>query len=192
MKYSNITISGKICAGKTTVRKLLEKKLGWKTFSTGELFRQYAKKNKIDLNAAEEQNEKITKKIDRQVTRMLKTQKHLIVDSWLAGVTAKGTPGVLKVLLTCQNHIRYKRFAKRENISCQEAKEHVEERFTNWSEKIKKIYHRADFYKHSNFDLIIDTSYITPQTTLHKIINSLINPGDQIVTSEVTKLVATI
>jgi len=176
MDYNKITISGKICTGKTTVRKLLEKKLGWKTFSTGELFRQYAKAHKIDLNAAEEQNEKITKEIDGQVIKLLKTKKKLIIDSWLAGITAQGIPKVLKVLLICQDRIRYQRFAKREYIDFDEAKKEVEERFSNWSKKIKKIYHRTDFYKPSNFDLIIDTSYITPQAVLRQILTH-INTG---------------
>lgn len=173
MKYSNITISGKICTGKTTLRNLLNKKLGWKTFSTGELFRQYTIDHHLNLNNAEEQNDKLSKKIDSQARQLLKTKKHLIVDSWLAGITAKGIPGVLKVLLTCQNEIRYKRFAKRENISFEAAKQKVEERFINWAKKIKKIYHRTDILDKNHFDLIIDTSYITSHVILRKVLQTL-------------------
>jgi cytidylate kinase len=173
MNYQNITISGKICTGKTTLRNLLSKKLGWQTFSTGELFRQYVKENNLSLEQAEEQNDKLTKKIDGQVKELLRTKKKQIIDSWLAGITARGIPGVLKILLICKDDIRYKRFAKREKTSYQEAKLKVDERFQNWSKKIYQIYKRRDFFQEKYFDLIIDTSYITPQAALKKVINTL-------------------
>lgn len=173
MKYSNITISGQICAGKSTLRNLLVKKLRWQTFSTGELFRKYTKDHNLNLEQAEEQNNKLTKKIDGQVRKLLKIKKHQIVDSWLAGITAKKIPGVLKILLVCKDDIRYKRFAKREKSSFQEAKLKVDERFDSWSKKIYKIYKCRDFFKEKYFDLVIDTSYITPQAVLKKVLNTL-------------------
>jgi len=173
MKYSNITISGKICTGKSTLRNLLVKKLGWHTFSTGELFRQYVKDHNLSLEGAEEQNSELTKKIDNQVKELLKTKEHLIVDSWMAGIMAKGLPGVLKVLLVCKDDIRYKRFSKREKIDYAGAKEKVEDRFLNWSKKIKKIYHRDDFYDEKHFDLVVDTSYITRHAVLKKVLEAL-------------------
>lgn len=173
MKYLNITISGQICTGKSTLRNLLTKKLGWPTFSTGELFRQYTKDHNLSLDQAEEQNNQLAKKIDGQVRELLKTKKHLIVDSWLAGITAKEIPGVLKILLVCKDDIRYKRFGKREKLSYQEAKSRVDERFNNWTKKINQIYHRKDFFAEKYFDLVIDTSYITPQAVLRKVLTFL-------------------
>ena len=52
MKYSKITISGKICTGKTTLLKRLQKKLNWTTFMTGQLFRDYVKNHKLNLEGA--------------------------------------------------------------------------------------------------------------------------------------------
>jgi len=173
MKYLNITISGQICTGKSTLRNLLTKKLLWQNFSTGELFRQYVKDHNLSLDQAEEQNNKLTKKIDGQVKKLLRTKKNLIVDSWLAGVTAKGIPGVLKVLLICKDDIRYKRYAKREKSSYEQAKLKVNERFYNWAKKIYKIYKRKDFFQDTYFDLVIDTSYITPQAVLKKVLKAL-------------------
>ncbi len=175
MNYSNITISGKICTGKSTLRNLLIKKLkdGWSTFSTGELFRQYVKDHKLSLEQADEQNNKLSKEIDNQVRKLLKTKDKLIVDSWMAGITANGIKGVLKVLLICKDDIRYKRFAKREQLSYSISKKMVDERLENWAKKIKKIYHRDDFYDEKHFDLIIDTSYITPQAVMRKVLNKL-------------------
>lgn len=175
MNFKNITISGKICTGKSTLRNLLIKKLknGWTTFSTGELFRQYVKENNLSLEQADEQNNKLSKKIDNQVKTLLKTKEKLIIDSWMAGITAKGIKDVLKVLLVCKDDIRYKRFAKREKLNYQTSKKMVDERLQNWAKKIKEIYHRDDFYDEKLFDLIIDTSYVTPQAVLKKVIEKL-------------------
>lgn len=175
MNFKNITISGKICTGKSTLRNLLIKKLknGWTTFSTGELFRQYVKENNLSLEQADEQNNKLSKKIDNQVKTLLKTKEKLIIDSWMAGITAKGIKDVLKVLLVCKDDIRYKRFAKREKLNYQTSKKMVDERLQNWAKKIKEIYHRDDFYDEKLFDLIIDTSYITPQAVLKQVLTAL-------------------
>jgi len=171
MNYLNITISGKICTGKSTLRNLLIKKLkdGWSTFSTGELFRRYVKDHNLSLEQADEQNNKLSKEIDNQVRELLKTKNKLIIDSWMAGITARKIPKVLKILLVCKDDIRYKRFAKREKLTYKESKQMVDDRLKNWAKKIKEIYYRDDFYDEKLFDLIIDTSYITPQAVLKQV-----------------------
>ncbi|KKQ01794.1 MAG: Cytidylate kinase [Candidatus Roizmanbacteria bacterium GW2011_GWA2_36_23] len=173
MKYFNITVSGKICTGKSTLRNLLYKKLNWQTYSTGEIFREYVKNNRLNLEQADEQNEKLAKKIDNQVRILLKTKKYLIVDSWMAGIMAKNLPGILKVLLICKDEIRYKRFANREKVSYDEAKEKVNERYDNWVNKLEKIYNRNDFMDKKHFDIVIDTAYITPQAVMKKVMIEL-------------------
>ncbi|TRZ51919.1 hypothetical protein D4R99_03675, partial [bacterium] len=153
MEYSKITISGKICTGKTTLLKDLQKELNWPIFMTGRLFRDYVEKNKLNLEQVEEQNEELTKKIDYQVRDMLKTGKNLIVDGWMSGLMANHFPNILKILLVCQDNIRYKRFAEREKISINEAKKRVEERQLNWFKKLEVIYKRSDFVDPKNYDL---------------------------------------
>lgn len=176
MKYSKITISGKICTGKTTLLKTLEKKLKWPTFMTGQLFRDYVKQHGLKLEGAEEQNEQLTKEVDYKVRDMLhEDDKNLIVDGWMSGISANQREDVLKVLLECKDDIRYKRYAKREKMPYEAAKQKVEERQSSWFEKIEKI-HKIDpseFTKESNYNLVIDTSYITPQAVMKKVMSLL-------------------
>jgi len=175
MKFNKITISGKICTGKTTLLKSLQKKLNWPTFQTGQLFRDYVKAHKLNLEMADEQNEKLTKEIDYKVRDMLHENSRLIVDGWMSGLSASGVKDALKVFLICKDDIRYKRFAKRESIAVKEAGVRVEERQESWFSKMKKI-HKIDpteFVNKKNYDLIIDTSYITPQAVLKQVIKSL-------------------
>lgn len=173
MKYSKITISGKICTGKTTLFKKLEKKLGWSTFMTGQLFRDHVKKNKLNLEQVEEQNETLTKKIDYLVRDMIYAPGNLIVDGWMSGIMANHLKDVLKILLICKDNIRYKRFAAREKIHFNEAKKKVEKRQSNWFIKLKKIYKRNDFIDPKNYDLILDTSNITSQAVLKKVLQKI-------------------
>lgn len=173
MRYSKITISGKICTGKTTLFKKLKDKLGWSTFMTGQLFRDYVKKNKLNLEQVEEQNEKLTKKIDYLVRDMIYAPGNLIVDGWMSGIMADNLEDVLKILLICKNNIRYKRFADREKVYFNEAKKRVEERQSKWFIKLKEIYKRNDFIDPKNYDLIIDTSNITSQAVLKKVLQKI-------------------
>lgn len=173
MTINKITISGKICTGKSTLLKSLQEELKWPVFMTGQLFREYVKKNKLNLEHVEEQNDDLTKKIDFRVRDMLKLPGNLIVDGWMSGIMANNFPNILKILLTCDDNIRYQRFADREKISLDEARIRVDERQNNWLNKLKKIYKRDDFMEPKNYDLIIDTSNLSLQDILKKVLNSL-------------------
>lgn len=156
--YTKITISGKICTGKSSVFRELVNTLKWPTFSTGAYFREYAKTHKLELNNAEEQTDKLTHKVDGMVKEMLKKPGNLILDAWLGGVLAEGTHDVLKVLLVADDTVRFSRFAKRENVSLAEAEKEVLLRDSSWFEKVEKIHSRSDFFDKKNYTLVIDTS----------------------------------
>lgn len=157
--YSKITLSGKICTGKSSVFRELQKKLGWPTFSSGAYFREYAKIHNLVLNNAQEQTNKLTQKVDGMVREMLQKPGNLLLDAWLGGILAEDAKKVLKVLLVADDSIRYKRFAERENVSISKAKKEVIDRDSNWFEKVKKIHKRSDFFDKNNYTLVIDTSH---------------------------------
>ncbi|MCX6732171.1 MAG: cytidylate kinase family protein [Candidatus Roizmanbacteria bacterium] len=158
--YSKITISGKICTGKSSVFRELLEKLKWPTFSSGAYFREYSKSHNLELNNAEEQTNILTRKVDGMVKEMLHKPGHLLLDAWLGGVLAEGTNDVLTVLLTADDSIRFKRFAEREKVSLEVAQKEVILRDSSWFEKVKKIHNRSDFFDKKNYNLIIDTSHL--------------------------------
>lgn len=171
--YSKVTISGKICTGKSSVFRELVDTLKWPTFSTGAYFREYAKTHKLELNNAEEQTDKLTHKVDGMVKEMLKKPGNLILDAWLGGVLAEGAKDVLKVLLVANDAIRFKRFAKRENVSLAEAEKEVLLRDSSWFEKVEKIHSRSDFFDTKNYTLVIDTSNVSIEYVVSTILKSL-------------------
>lgn len=174
MKYSKITISGKICSGKSTLFNQLKKKLGWPSYSTGEQFRQYVKDHHLILENAEEQNEKLTKKIDYQVRDLLHKKGNLIVDGWMSGIMAADCSDTLRILLVCDDIIRAKRFANREKVTLREAIKKVETRQQNWIERLKKIYNRSDFFESKNYDLVIDTTLLDSHEVFQKVMSHLV------------------
>ncbi|MDO8609406.1 MAG: cytidylate kinase family protein [bacterium] len=173
MRYSKITISGKICSGKSTLFLQLEKYLKWPIVHTGQIFRDYVKKHNLKLDKAQEQNEELTKKIDFKVRDMLKEKGNLLADSWMAGIMADHFPGVLKILLICKDSKRYQRFAARENVTIEEASKRVENRQKNWGDRMEKIHKRNDFFDKKNYDLIIDTSTISSEEVFNLVLSHL-------------------
>jgi predicted cytidylate kinase len=171
--YSKITISGKICTGKSSVFRELLKKLNWPTFSTGAYFREYAKSHKLDLNNAEEQNDILTRKVDGMVEEMLQKPGNLLLDAWLGGILADGNPDVLKVLLVADDTVRFKRFALREHVSLDEAQKEVISRDSSWFEKVQKIHNRSDFFDPKNYTLVIDTSNMSIEYVVSTILKTL-------------------
>lgn len=158
MKYQCITISGRICTGKSTLYHTLEDSLHWKSYSTSQFFREYAKKHELQLEKAEEQNNKITKEVDYRVQDMLNDQKFIIVEGWMAGALAKDKKKVLKVLLICDDEIRVKRFALREHVSTTVAKRRIHERETFLLATLNKIYRLKNIFDTSYYNLVIDTT----------------------------------
>jgi len=171
--YSKITISGKICTGKSSVFRELVKKLKWPTFSTGAYFREYAKTHKLELNNAEEQTNKLTHKVDGKVKEMLTKPGNLLLDAWLGGILAEGTQDVLKVLLVANDDIRFKRFAKRESVSFDTAKTEVLLRDSSWFDKVKKIHKRDDFFDEKKYTLCINTSNLRIDSIVNIILDKI-------------------
>jgi len=175
MSYTKITISGQICTGKTTLYRALEKKLKWKAYATGQFFRDYAAKHQLSIEQAEEQNTELTRKVDFKIRDMLKTKKHIIVEGWLAGIMANDFPQILKVLLTCNNKERAKRFAKREKAKILISKNRIEERESKWLAEIYKIHKLEDIFNPKHYDLVINTTNLTPKQILLEVVRAL-NP----------------
>ncbi|MBI4064745.1 cytidylate kinase family protein [Candidatus Gottesmanbacteria bacterium] len=156
--YNKVTISGKICTGKTTLFWLLQKKLGWPTFSASQYFRDYSRSTGVSLQKAEEQNPNLTREVDLRMKKLLLEEEHILLEGWMAGIMADQIPDVLRILLRCEDVERTNRFAKREKVSDEEAKASIEERERNLFTKLDEIYHRSDFVNPKNYNLIIDTT----------------------------------
>lgn len=179
LKYRNITISGKICTGTTTLANNLAQALKWKAISGGKELYWDELRKKLGLSEEETglRPDEIDLKIDTMIKEKLKKDSQLILETHLAGFDAQDTPGVLKILLVCENEkgedqpaIRIDRMVNRNGTTVEEAKKHLEEREKMDLEKWRRLYGGGDpnwnHYDPRYFDLVINTFNHNQEETL--------------------------
>lgn len=176
--YRMITITGQLGSGKSTVAQALAKRLGWLYYSTGMAQRTIASNkgiSTVELNQQAISNPDIDAEIDSVFKNPPWGKKPCVVDSRLA---FHFIPNSLKVYL----HIDPKVAAKRVLT----AKGRIGEKYTTLKEALAYLEKRrqleqAHFVKNYNldiedsrqFDLIIDTTSLTPEQVCQRIIDAL-------------------
>ncbi|MBI2617684.1 cytidylate kinase family protein [Candidatus Gottesmanbacteria bacterium] len=173
-KWKNITVSGRAASGATTLSKKLSEKLGWKLINGGELYREYAKKNGIPLAATTQSEDSYHLELDNFIKEKLRSEKHIIIESWLSGFDAQNIPGIFKIFVTCSDdNIRVDRIVNRDNMTIEEAKQHLKQREEENIIKWEKLYHTRDFWNPNLYDLIINTYTSGPAETLKVALQAL-------------------
>ncbi|MDP3724117.1 MAG: cytidylate kinase family protein [bacterium] len=179
----NITISGKICTGTSTLAKGLIQKLGWSMWSAGDFQREYVQKMGIDLEKTSLRSDEHEREIEFGMRKRLQSEEHIILEAWLGGFVAQRLDGVLKVLLVTPDDLRIDRLVNRDNITVDEAKAHMRKREEENHIKWSKLYANEwrewvgekpiDFYEPSLYDLVIDTYSHSKTETLEKVLEKL-------------------
>ncbi len=175
-KYRDITISGKIATGTTTLAKHLQHILDWNYVNAGEIQRLYDREHNIDENrqGAAARSDEHERGIEAMAKKILTNEKHFIYEAWLAGFVAKNISGVLKILLYCSvDAIRIDRVANRDCMTIDEAKRYIKKREEENIAKWKKLYGDHDFWGQDHYDLVIDTFSSGPMETLGKVLDKL-------------------
>jgi len=177
-----ITISGLSGSGKSTVGKLIAKKLGYKFYSIGDIRGQMAMDKGItidELNKLGETEDWTDKEADARTKKIGETEDNFIIDARLA---YHFIPDAVKIFLTVDPKIGAERIFKNQRID-EEKKETVEElqkTLEDRRESNKKRYKKwygIDFPDTKNFDLVIDTKNITIEDTVNKILDFLKTKG---------------
>jgi cytidylate kinase len=160
----NITISGRIASGATTLAHHVAKELGWEVLDGGKIFREFTK----DHGYAGSRPDQFDLDYEEKIKDLLKNQKHQIVQSHLAGFDAQNIPNVLKILVVCEDEqgedkpdIRIDRLANRDTSSVEEAKHEVFERETQNLAKWRRLYADNDAawvnWDKKYYDLVVNT-----------------------------------
>ncbi len=164
----NITVSGKIGAGATSLAKNLSKTLGWDFLEGGDLFEKIHKELKLSQAMVNSRPDHFDIEYEEKVKKMLKNENHHIIQSHLAGFDAQGILGVFKILVICEDsqgndkeEIRIDRLINRDKISIEQAKEEVLEREKQHLEKWRRLYVNNDqswvYWDKKYYDLIVNT-----------------------------------
>lgn len=196
-KYCNITISGLLGVGSSTLGKMLSEELGWKYHSGGDFMRAYAiKQGLFDArntthHSATVYDDDFDRKVDYGMRKEIEQEKDRIYDSWLSGFLAQQIGGTLKILMICSNDVvRVDRLANRDGLTIKEAKKHIFERerlnLQKWARMYEKEWNEwvvnpgtlsgSDeiyFWRPELYDLIIDTFRLSKGEMLEVAMNSL-------------------
>ena len=170
-----ITISGSPGSGKTTVAKILAKKLGLKYVYSGMIFRKMADKHQMTLEEFSkycEKNDKIDRELDDHQLKILK-KGDVVVEGRIAGwIAHRNNIPALKVILEADIETRSKRIVNREQG---DVKKRIKEIIARERSEIfrYKNYYDIDLKDTSIYDVVIDSSDKTPDEIVEIIIKKV-------------------
>ena len=175
MKKNIISLAGDLASGKGTVSKILMQKLNYGVYRNGEYFRSLAKKMNMtvtEFNKYVVEHPEIDQQIEKSAAEYAKDHNNFIIDARLGWYAV---PESFKVYLTVDINEAAKRAFYDKNrkdtenlATIEEQKKDMIERSRIENERYWEIYHvRKDNMK--NYDLVIDTSKITPEEVADKI-----------------------
>lgn len=168
-----ITITGDAGSGKTTVGKMLAKKLNYQFYSLGQLARKQAKRRKITLQQWNElckKNPAFDKIIDSQQQKLAKKDK-IVIDSRLGW---KYLPKSYKIYLKTNINTAAKRI-----LSDRKKGKRKEEKADTLKQVVKELKQRENLQKRlysgtkPRFDLVLDTTRQSTAQTLKIILKNL-------------------
>lgn len=180
----NITISGRIGSGATTLAKKLSEVLGWELLEGGDLFEKIHKELKVSQSMVSQRPDHFDIEYEEKVKEMLKNKNHQIIQSHLAGFDAQGMEGVYKIFVACEDSegndktdIRIDRLVNRDNVSIEEAKDEVFEREKQHLEKWIRLYANGDpdwvYWDEKYYDLVVNTYSNNQDETLQIVLEAI-------------------
>lgn len=171
-----ITITGDLGSGKSTIAKRICSEYGFEYFSTGKIQREFAEKKGmtvLEFNKYLSSNKEIDNLIDNMVVEISKDNigKKCIFDSRMAWHFVEKS---FKIYMTAKPSEAAKRVMKNDRgevekyESLEHAKNNLIERKKVENERFKEIYN-VDCADLNNFNLIVDSSFNTPDEIIELI-----------------------
>ncbi len=170
----NITISGIPGSGKSTVAGIVAKELGMRHVSIGDILRELAESKGLtilEISKMAEKDRKIDIELDNRQKALAK-QNNLVIDSRLG---FHFVPKSFKVFLDVSPEeagrriFNARRLKEKENVSLEKTMENIKRRKLSEGIRYKKCYNVNPFDL-KNYDLVIDTTKLSPEKVAAKII----------------------
>ncbi len=170
-----ITISGLPGSGTSTIAEMLSSKLGLKHINTGEIFREMAEEYKMKLQDFEEyceEHPEIDVELDKRQEAILR-EGNVILEGRLSGWIAHlhHIPA-FKIWLDCEEDERVKRIINREGGDFFEKRYEMRMREASEKRRYMKFY-GINLDDKSIYDLVVDTTHLSPEQIMDKILQEL-------------------
>lgn len=172
----NVSLTGTLGSGKSSVCKILEKH-GYSIISNGVLFRQIAQEQGIsvvELNKLAETDKSIDKMLDERSTQLGKEQDNTIFDSRMSW---HFIPDSFKVFLMTNmdeaaNRVFHDNRVSEKYHSVEEAKKDLLRRQLLEKERFSTLY-GVDYLNLNNYDLVIETTSVSTEQVAQTILDAI-------------------
>jgi predicted cytidylate kinase len=177
-----ITITGFPGSGKSTIGRLLAQRLGWAFYSMGDLRGKMATERGMtidELNALGEKQDFTDKEVDAYQKKLGETEDNFVVDGRLSWYFI---PHAFKIYLTVHEDIGAKRIFEASHMheredepryrSVEDARRFVHERIQSDAKRYRQ-YYGVDLLDLTPFTLVLDTSNLTQEQVLERILQAL-------------------
>jgi CMP/dCMP kinase len=151
-----LTVSGEIGAGKSTVARALAQTLGLRYLSSGDIFRDEARRRGLTVSALSrlaEQQSSIDRMIDDTQVAEAKAGR-MVVESRLSGWLIEGD---LRVWLRAPVEVRARRVAARDAMTMEQARADIETREASERRRYATLYH-VNLDDLSRYHIVLDTA----------------------------------
>ena len=174
-----ITISGIPGSGKTTVGRILAKRLGYKFYSMGDLRGKTAMDRGLTIDQLNELGEKedwTDKEVDEYQQKLGREEDNFIVDGWISW---HFIPHSFKVLLevgrdeAARRVFRHQRPDEERKATVAGLKEMLDNRVRESNARYRKYYKISDFLDRGHYDLVVDTDRISAVHVAGKILEAV-------------------
>jgi cytidylate kinase len=167
-----ITISGLPGSGKTTVARVLSRRLGVPHIYAGDLYRHEAEERALSLeefNHLAEKDHSIDRALDAKMAEYARRGGMVLEGRLAAFIALQERVDALKVWLTASEKVRAQRVSQRENSDAIKVLLENEERQRSDAKRYREIY-GFDLNDTSIYDLILDSDHANPEALADKIL----------------------
>ncbi|MCD6383743.1 MAG: AAA family ATPase [Thermoplasmata archaeon] len=174
-----ITVGGPPGSGTTTFSKELAKRLSLRYVYAGEIFRKEAKRRGLTLeefSRLAEENPEIDRSLDRLMLEEIR-KGNVVAEGRLTGPLGK-KEGIecFSIWMDAHPRIRAQRIREREGGNLSHIMKKMKEREESERKRYQEIYD-VDIYDLSQYDLIIETSFISPEEEINIALKELRKRG---------------
>ncbi|MBI9058288.1 MAG: radical SAM protein [Labilibaculum sp.] len=167
---SRITISGNVASGKSTVGKILAKKLNYSFTSIGLRTRKFAKENKLSIAEFQKkclENPLLDKRIDKEFSQECNSLKDLVIDYRLGFHFINSS---FNIFLKVSDDVAVQRLKKDQRDN--ETYHTVGERNESFVKQFEKSYN-IDFTSEEHYDLILSADNNSPEEIANLILQKI-------------------
>jgi len=184
-KIRIITVSGRIGAGSTSLARHLAEKLGWKHIEGGDIFWETVRKRMhVDTKDTKLRADEEDLLFEKKQDQILKNEKHIVLESKLAGFCAQDIADIYKVGVICadengvdQVEERVKRLMEREKVTLDDSRKEVLEREKNDLEKWRRLYAKDDqnwvYWDSKYYDLVVNTFSRSQEESMEAVLKAI-------------------